>query len=697
MALICKKYKTNKMNTLNFKGLRSLILPLLGAIIITGCASPKKLSKNLEKMKFKPETEVIEVHGDSLRIAVKGSIPPKSFHKKAVVKFAPILRFGDPELTEEQELEPLYLQGEKVKKDKMKDGEHKGTVKVIKFAKGGSFTYKQTIAFTPMMKKSKMGMDYQVKIASSYSELDQCIVGKRDSALRGTITTSLLVKPYDDIIYYSGNTKVEDGENLNPNGNPDNLDGDAPADIIRRKKNVPDVVFYYACDEPVLRDSVNRGPAAKKLNFILSEIANKTKAGKKKGDLTIKVKGVVFKSYASPDGEFNHNTGLTKGRANSGLAYVKKEMKKYGIKEVYDKDMARVPDPMSEDWSGFKRLVEKSNIEDKAAILSIIRSNAPVEEKEKSFKALNGWPKAGTRVGRENTSTPLYKILARLRRTEVYFDAIGIESVKPVEGSGNMTETRATRSLEEIKTAYSQNDPNLSQKEMLILASSIEDMNEREKVYAKYTEAFPDDYRGKINLASIKVKNGSQTITDYRTALNSNPKIDEAEATLTQLSAQYPNNDTIKSNLAVARRFKRKYSEAADMFVMSKSKGLNESNNLAILSIKTGNYSDAVASFRPDQCDYNVALALILNKEYDKALDKIKCIVDAGKGNADVYYLKAIVYARQSIKTDMSTALTRCIQEAKKINKDGDFRDQAMKDMEFVKYMESPEFKQALK
>ena len=122
------------MNTLTFK-IRPLFAVALAAIFaLSACNSPKKLAKALDKMKFKTQPEVLEVKGDSVEVKVNGKIPAKTFGKKAVVKFQPVLVYGD----EQKELDALYLQGEKVK-------EKKG--KVIKYAKGGGFTYDKKIEF----------------------------------------------------------------------------------------------------------------------------------------------------------------------------------------------------------------------------------------------------------------------------------------------------------------------------------------------------------------------------------------------------------------------------------------------------------------------------------------------------------------------------------------------------------------------
>ncbi len=667
-------YKTDKMSVRSIRMMKPVLLTAVAATMLASCSSPKKLAKNLEKMNLRSETEALEVQGDSIKILVKGKIPAKTFNKKAIVKFSPVLRYGDPELDQTVELKPLYLQGEKVRtKKEQGDATKRTDVKVIKYAKGGSFQYEEKIEFTPAMKKSRLSMDYQIKIASKYSELDQCIVGKRDSANRGTITTALLVRPLDDILYYSGDNMMEKDADEGGGGTTG-----AGGDIVKRKKGIPDLTFYYVIDESSLRDSVRRGYAMRKLTSTLATVA--PMKGKKANDgtmPTVTLKGVTFLSYASPDGEINHNGDLCKGRARSAANAVKKEMKRMGIMQAYDKSMFENPDNNREDWAGFTRLVQASNMSGKNEVLAVVNSTMPLEDKEKSLRALPSWNelKRG--------------ILPRLRRTEVYFDGVGKEGMQK----------RPIRTAEEIKNDYKTmgQEANLSQREMLILANSMDDMTERERIYKAYMEKYPEDVAGKSNYYAIRLKSASQSITDYRVAMASTPAIDESNAALEQLSAQYPNNDTIKNNLAVAKRFKRKYNDSRDLMMMAQGKGIAQNNNMGILNIKYGNYQDAVSSFKADQCDYNVALALTLNKEYDKALDKLRCMTDKGNSGYETFYLRSIIYARLNNKSEMATSLTRAVQEAKKVNKAQEVAEMANKDLEFMKFFESPEFKNALR
>ncbi len=650
------------MNTRTFK-MKPLFAAAFAVIIaLSACNSPRKLAKALDTMKFKTQPEVLEVNGDSVEVKVTAKIPPKTFGKKAIVKFQPILVYGD----QQKELDPIYLQGEKVK-------EKKG--KVIKYAKGGSIPYDKKIEYTPEMKKSRLSLEYQIKIASKYDELNQCYSGKRDSSTRGTITTSLSVKPYDDVYFYTGNE--------HPNLYDTSVGGGKGNAQSMQTAGRPNLVFYYVINEGSLRDSAKRGPAARLLAKLVGpkEVAKPKKD--KKGKVIIdqaadekalreemekggKVTGVVFKSYASPDGEVSRNTTLCQQRAQSSFEFVKKEFKRLGVKEVNDANFVKQPDA-SEDWAGMKKLVEASKMKGKADVLAIINSNQSPEEKEKSLRAM-------TAVWNDLAKN----ILPRLRRTEVY-----------LQGLGQVVVVNRTRSADEIKAAHQSGaDSTLSQREMLILAANIADMNERAKIYQAYAEKYPNDWTGQNNYAAITLQQGMMSVKDETTALKSNAKIDQALGMLDKLHTQYPKNDTITSNLAVAKRFARKYNDAQVGYSTAKTDGMKEANNLGILFIKYGWYEKATTSFESNRCDYNVALAYTLKGSYDEALNKLECITDK---KADEYYLKAIIGARKNDKTLMTTALTRAI------SMDPSLRDKAKNDLEFNKFWKSSEFMNAVK
>jgi tetratricopeptide (TPR) repeat protein len=568
------------------------VFALLASLFASSCQSPKKMQAAIEKVKFKAEPEVLEVRGDSITVKITGKIPPKTFAKKATVKFQPVLRYG----AEEKPLPPMYLVGEKVKG--VKDAT------VVKYKTGRTFTYEKKVEYTPEMRKSSLTLDYTVKFNSQYEELNQCVSGTKDSAVKGTITTALTVKPTDDLYYYSN---------------------DMPMGGTRR------VIFYYVINEGKFRDSVFRGPAIKSLESVAA-------------DSTFKFTSITLRSFASPDGEMKRNVELTHERAESGYNLVKDVLKRNKVAAIKDDDIFKKPDEAGEDWAGLKMMVSNSGMAGKDEIMNVINSNMSPEDKETALRKLSSWDDLKV------------NILPRLRRTEVY-----------------MAGTFPNRKIEDVTTMVKANNYDaLTKKEVIMYANKTDDLAAKESAYKYLMNKYPEDWAGINNYGTVLIKEGNYKMAD---------------SMLTMAHNKYPNNDTIASNLGVAKRLERKYDEAKNLYAQG-GKSVSEKNNMGILYIKYGDYDNAVNSFEPNRCDYNTALAYVLKGDEDAALQKIDCIQDK---TADVYYLRAVAAARKGDTDLMTTSLTLAIQ------KDPTYRDQAKTDLEFRKYWNKAEFLNAIK
>src|ERR1035437_5937898 len=101
-----------------------LVLFILGAAVITSCASLKKMKKDAGKMSYSVVPETLETHVGKVDFALQGRIPEKYFLKKALIVATPVLKTPEGE----KSYPPFLLQGEKVKANN----------KVISFKDGGS-------------------------------------------------------------------------------------------------------------------------------------------------------------------------------------------------------------------------------------------------------------------------------------------------------------------------------------------------------------------------------------------------------------------------------------------------------------------------------------------------------------------------------------------------------------------------------
>lgn len=94
---------------------------------------------------------------------------------------------------------------------------------------------------------------------------------------------------------------------------------------------------------------------------------------------------LIIKSYASPEGPYNNNVRLTRGRGETARKYLR------GLFD--DKTLADsiiFVDPTPENWEGLRYLVETEYTrDDKAKVLEIIGSNLPPEVKKNRLKKVS--------------------------------------------------------------------------------------------------------------------------------------------------------------------------------------------------------------------------------------------------------------------------------------------------------------------
>ena len=125
------------------------------------------------------------------------------------------------------------------------------------------------------------------------------------------------------------------------------------------------------------------------------------------------LKGIEISAYASPDGELDLNTKLADKRQTTADKYLAGQLKKAEI-DVAEELMSLLSTP--EDWEGFKKAVEASDIQDKEMILRVLSMHSDPVVREQEIKNLT----AAFEVIAE-------EILPQLRRSKftVNMDKIG--------------------------------------------------------------------------------------------------------------------------------------------------------------------------------------------------------------------------------------------------------------------------------
>lgn len=356
-------------------------------------------------------------------------------------------------------------------------------------------------------------------------------------------------------------------------------------------------------------------------------------------------------AWASPEGEEKYNENLSKDRAKSAEKYFRSELaaqyKKMNaaVKDAKYKDTLKiVSTAKGEDWEGFVKAVGASTIADKNVIMNVVNSQPDKDKREKEIKNM-------ALVYKEIENS----ILPDLRRAE-----ITINGVKPAKSDAELA-----------KLAVS-NPDSLSLVELLYSAELTQDNNARISIYKATVTKFPKDWRAYNNLGYC-----------YLQAKNA----DDAQKILEQGNALQANKGMILNNLGVAACMKKDYDAAKSYFETAQANGQDASYNLALISLRKGDYAAAVGSFGALKCNYNLALAQLLTKDNANAQTNLEC----APKTAESYYLMAVLGARTGNVGMIAENLKNAIKE------DAKYREQAKDDREFLKFFNNAQFQDAIK
>jgi tetratricopeptide (TPR) repeat protein len=538
-----------------------------------------------------------------INVTVKGTIPPKYFHKKAIVEFIPVLKYNGGQT----ELKKYVITGEKVK-------EPKGDITITKKS-GGSFTYTDVIVYKPEMNKSELVVNPVAKLKKKTTNLDK----KGDFKLG------------DGVIYTA--TRVGKDEDLSIADH-----GYEKETFVTKSGNI-----YYAYNDAKINMKLDQNKKPENVTKLkdLNDFIN----------LGLKVKTININAWASPEGEETLNQKLTDNRSKSADKW---------LKDIYDaiaKEYAKVNKlknykatypvinllAKGEDWDGFQKELNASNLKDKNTILNVIKSQNDKFKREKTIRDM----------------AVIYKeiednILTLLRRSEIVY--VCYENKKTDEKIAELSTT----------------DPGkLDVKELLYAGTLTNDLDTKLKIYKNVTTTYPGEWKGFNNLAWAYLMK-----KDYSNAL----------VALEKASVLSPNNGLVLNNLGVATSWKGDWAGAMNYFKQAESKGVKTTYNQGILLIRQGDYAGAITNFTGKTCRYNIGLAQVLNKTYPDATSTLEC----GPKTAETYYLLAIIGARTNNTSMMYDYLKKACQL------DAKYKAQAKDDREFLKFSTSGDFTNAI-
>lgn len=544
----------------------------VAVISMTGC------SKKLGQFKSDFFTTVptpLETVGENVPGTVTGNIPAKFMVKNAKVTATPVITWNGGEAA----AQPVVVQGENVR----------ANGQVISFVNGGTVTIPFSVQYQPEMAKSDLYLDFAVDQNGKLYALPRVKVGY------GVIATSTLAS----------------AKTVEPAVAKDNFQR-----VINEKYSAD---IHFLINQANIRSSQTDKPDYIDLNKRLME-ANKA--------ANQEIAGITINSYASPDGALSFNTSLAEKREANTAGYVENQLKKDKITEFGELTSSFTP----EDWEGFQQLVEKSNIQDKDLILSVLKMYPDPEQREKEIRNLSS-------VFNELAD----QILPQLRYSRV------MASINVIG-----------KSDQELINLFNSNPKELTVDEILYIATLTDDNTKKMEVYNKACELYPNDYRtfNDLGLTQYVAGDYKGAKSNFEHALRLNPSAKEPEMNLGLLSMV--NGDYRKAYEQIGAA--AGVPEAADA--------------MGVYYLAQGDLSKAVRSFGDSKTN-NAALAQILSQDYSAAKSTLASIKNP---DATTYYLTAVLGAR----TNNENMVMSNLRQAVKL--DRSLLDRAKADLEFSQY-----------
>lgn len=521
----------------------------------------------------------LAVVGDKVNADITGTFPVKKFAKKGVLTVTPVLKFDGKEI----EGETVTYIGEKVKEN--------GTM--VNYKEGGQYTQSCSFDYDPAMAKSELYLRFTAKNGKKEVEVPEMKIAD------GLVVTAKLAT-------------AEDNESV--------VTTDKFQRIIQ---DTLEADIKFLIQQANLRSSETGSKQVKDLQAAIKDANN----DEKKAINNLEVSG-----YASPDGGMDLNTKLADNRQANTQKFLQQQMKK----DTVDAEIEATT--TAEDWEGFQKAMENSNIQDKEVVLNVLKMYNDPEERETQIKNLSNVYK-----------TIANDILPQLRRSRLILtrDLIG-------------------RSDEEILAELKSDSCQLSVEEMLYAATLVESQDEKLAIYQKAADTF-GDYRAYNNMGMIYFEQGN--IAEARRAYNKAIEIE-------------PNDPDVHYNAALAAMADNDLAKAEEH--LGKAAGTKGDLKAAQGTYYTmkGDYKAAKEAYG-NSATNNAAVQQILDEDYAGALQTLNAVKEP---NATTAYLLAVVGARTNDRDAVYANLPVAIE------RDANMKAKAANDIEFAKYAEDEQF-----
>lgn len=272
----------------------------------------------------------LEMHGDSVKIAITVNVPAKGIKKKAKAEITP--KLGN------YAIGTWYVNGEKVTEN--------GTT--INFKNGGTATFEQTVPYTPEMEAADLVITG--KIYKQTKEKDALPEVKIADA---TIITPLLVNKTFKVLY------EEDA-------------------LVRQFEKSTDATFNFEKGKSDVRATELKDADITALVAWIQAAQTNPK---------IKINAIEINGYASPDGEVSKNDNLSFDRTETTRTAIIALMKKAKLTAFTDTNMYKL-NKYGEDFEGFKAQLALSTTiteADKNLFIRILEMTKDLEQREKEM------------------------------------------------------------------------------------------------------------------------------------------------------------------------------------------------------------------------------------------------------------------------------------------------------------------------
>ena len=522
----------------------------------------------------------LTVVGGKINADITGTFPVKKFAKNGVLEVTPVLKYGDKEYVGET----VTYVGEKAKEN--------GTV--VNYKNGGTYSQHFTCPYSDDMNRCMLCLRFKATAGKKVYDVPDLKVAD------GVNATSTLAKAEDNHLAVT------------------------PDKFQRIIQAMQEADIKFLIQQSNLRDSETKSQAMKDLQQAIKD------ADKDENKL---ISSLEVLGYASPDGTMKMNERLANERQKVAERYLAKQLKKSKVQADIESEVT------AEDWDGFKKLMENSNIQDKDLVLRVLSMYSDPEEREAQIKNLSAVYK--------NIAD---EILPELRRSRLVLttDLIG-------------------RSDDEIAKLAKENPAELSVEELLYAATLTDNLDEKSAIYQKVTELYPNDLRGWNNLGIINFKQGN---------------VESATRLYQKALSIDANNPDVNYNAGVAAMAKGDTKKAGEYLGKAAGTSGNLDAAMGTYYTMTGDYQKASAAYGKTATN-NAAIQQILNEDYAGAR---KTLSEVAEPNATTHYLQAVVAARTNNREGVYAGLRAAIAA------DAAMKAKAAQDIEFAKYAEDETF-----